>query len=103
MLKKRSSSYRGRLVDLIESKGFSRRKADRAVAAVFRCMSRAIRRGELVEVPGGILQAVTAPPVRRQWKRYKAFGKVSFRVVVYHKRKRRIKFTPDPNFFGDSQ
>ena len=42
----------GLIRDLME-KGFSVRKAEKGVNAVFACMTAALRRGESVEIPGG--------------------------------------------------
>jgi nucleoid DNA-binding protein len=96
---KRSDSDYGKLVALVEAKGFSLRKSARAVQAVFDCMRRAVARGEIVEIPGGKLQAVTAPKPERKWRRMTTpKKKVFFRTVTRFKNPRRVRFRPDPHF-----
>ena len=78
--------------------GFSVRKATKAVNAVFGCMARAVRRGEVVEVPGGTIRARTrqGKPRRRLQKfRNVQTGRPSFKLVDYPGRRRVVKFRPD--------
>ena len=51
-----STKGKGWLVSQLIEKGMSVRKARKAVEAVFGCMARAVRRGEVVEIPGGTIQ-----------------------------------------------
>jgi nucleoid DNA-binding protein len=82
---------------LMAEKGLSKRRAEKAVNAVFARMTAALRRGELVDIPGGTI--VSARPTgkpRREWKRLKNVhtGKTQYRIVKYGGR-RRIRFHPD--------
>jgi nucleoid DNA-binding protein len=58
---------------LMKEHGFSKRKSEKAVNAVFNCMARALRLGEVVELPIGWIH--TAPPParrkKRKWQRFK--------------------------------
>jgi nucleoid DNA-binding protein len=84
---------------LMAEKGLSKRRAERAVNALFARMTAALRRGELVDIPGGTI--VSAPPQgkpRRKWKRLRNVnsGEPAYRVITYGERKR-IRFRPDCN------
>lgn len=63
MSRGRDGSDRDQLIRLIQSEGFGLRASDRAVRAVFATMARALRRGEVVEIPGGrcILSGISVP------------------------------------------
>ena len=52
-----STKGKSGLIRELIAKGLSVRQAEKAVNAVFDCMSRAVRRGETVEIPGGTIQA----------------------------------------------
>ena len=70
----RSTAGKSALVKmLMKEHGFSKRKSEKAVNAVFDCMARALRRGEVVELPIGWIQ--TAPPPanreKRKWQRFR--------------------------------
>jgi len=70
----RSTAGKSGLIQmLMKEHGFSKRKAEKAVNAVFDCMARALRLGEVVELPIGWIH--TAPPParrkKRKWQRFK--------------------------------
>ena len=54
---------------LMKEHGFSKRKAEKAVNAVFHCMARALRRGDEVELPIGWIQTARPPAKRKKCKR----------------------------------
>lgn len=90
-----------RKIDLIQqliAMGFSVRRATRAVNAVFECMTRALRRGEVVEIPGGTIRARTRQGKSRpQLQKFRNVqtGKPSLKLVDYPGRRRVVKFRPD--------
>ena len=51
---------------MLREKGFSKRQAANGVNAVFGCMTRALWRGENVELPIGWIKAVQTPAGRKQ-------------------------------------
>ena len=51
---------------LMHEHGFSKRRAEKAVNAVFDCMIGALKRGEGVEIPVGRIRAVRAPANRQR-------------------------------------
>jgi len=51
---------------LMKEHGFSKRKSEKAVNAVFYCMARALRRGDSVELPIGRMQTAVLPVKRRK-------------------------------------
>jgi nucleoid DNA-binding protein len=84
--------------ELIE-KGFSHRKARKAVNGVFYCMARALRRGDVVDIPGGAINTTSRADAGR-WKlqRFRNIqtDKPFFKSVK--RPKRIIRFKPDKNF-----
>ena len=58
---------------LMKEHGFSKRKSEKAVNAVFDCMARALRRGEEVELPIGWIQTARPPAKRKKvkWQRFR--------------------------------
>jgi nucleoid DNA-binding protein len=94
----RSNKGKSKLIRELMAKGFSVRKAEKAVNAIFSLMGRAVYRGEIVEIPGGTIQ-----PWGREgkphghWHRFRniATGKIQFRYVKYPGERRVIKFKPD--------
>jgi nucleoid DNA-binding protein len=56
-------STRGKsgLIRELMAKGLSVREAEKAVNAVFEVMTRAVKRGETVEIPGGTTWIMRAP------------------------------------------
>jgi nucleoid DNA-binding protein len=82
----RSKSGKSALIQmLMKEHGFSKRKSEKAVNAVFACMARALRRGEEVELPIGWIHTAR-PPARRKKQKLQKFrniqtGKTSFSLV----------------------
>jgi nucleoid DNA-binding protein len=56
-MNRKSQGGKTKLVQEVIAKGFSVRKARKAVTAVFDRIRRAVLRGEVVEIPGGTLRA----------------------------------------------
>ena len=58
---------------LMKEHNFSKRKAEKAVNAVFNCMARALRRGDEVELPIGWIQTARPPAKRKKckWQRFR--------------------------------
>jgi nucleoid DNA-binding protein len=83
---------------LMREHHLSKRKAEKAVNAVFACMIGALRRGERVEIPVGWIQMVSPPAMRkkRTVQRFRNIqsGEVFFRIAAYGDRM--IRFRPDP-------
>ena len=71
----------------MEEHGFSKRKSEKAVNAVFTSMARALRRGEEVELPIGWIQTASPPAKRekRKWQRFKNIQtkKISFGIARF--------------------
>ena len=88
---------KSKLIQELVAKGFSYRQAGKAVNAVFGQMARAVRRGERTEIPGGTIQVMQNNRKRPELKKYRniATGRISYKVVVYGRAQRRIKFLPD--------
>ena len=67
---------------LMKEHGVSKRKAEKAVNAVFACMARALRRGEEVELPIGWIRTARPPAKRKKqkWQRFRNIqtGEISF-------------------------
>jgi nucleoid DNA-binding protein len=89
---------------LMKEHGFSKRKAEKAVNAVFDCMARGLKGGEIVELPVGTMKAVRTPAKRKKRKTQKFrniqpnrnTGKkeIFYKFVTYPDRI--IRFGPDP-------
>lgn len=95
--KKRGKSA---IIDDLMAKGFSARKATRAVNAVIDAWKFALYCGEEVEAPGGTLQVTVAkgrPRQKLQRFRSIATGQVQFRLTRYPGRRRIVKLKPDPS------
>lgn len=87
-----------KLIKEIHEKGYSYRRAEKAVNAFFDRMARALRRGEVVEIPGGTVQCVTNHrKSRRKFQRLPLIGtsKSKYRLIHFPGGGRRIRFTPD--------
>jgi nucleoid DNA-binding protein len=88
---------KGYLVKMLREKhGMSKRKAAQAVNAVFALMTRALWRGENVDIPVGSIHAKSPPAWKKtRWQRLRNIqsGKVQFRIV--HPSEREIVFTVD--------
>ena len=84
---------------LIKEHGFSKRKAEKAVNAVFYCMARALRRGDQVELPIGWIQTAS-PPAKREKRTRQRFRniqtkKISFKTVRYPDKIIRFRAKPE--------
>lgn len=94
--KKRGKSA---LISDVRKKGFSARKAAKAVDAVFDAWKFALWCGEGVEVPGGILQAKVTKGTERatlQWFQNIATKEAMARMVHAPGRRKVVKLQPDP-------
>ena len=88
------------IVQDVIARGFTARKAEKAVNAVINQMKQALWRGEAVEVPGGTIQAgVRKGTRRREFQKFRSIqtGGISHRIVEYPGRRRVVKFIPDLN------
>jgi len=95
----RSTAGKSGLVKmLMQERGFSKRKAEKAVKAVFMCMTRALWRGERVELPVGWIWA-SARPTKRKAEFVQNFRNIAdktlFQRFVKHP-KRFLHFRPNP-------
>ena len=75
----------------------SRRKAAKAVNAVFDLMKRALRRGEVVELPVGKV-SILSTPAKRKGRRIQKFRNIQDKAVAYRPvqlPKKMIRFRPD--------
>ena len=84
---------------LIKEHGFSKRKAEKAVNAVFYCMARALRRGDEVALPIGWIQTAS-PPAKREKRTRQRFRniqtkKISFKTVRYPDKIIRFRAKPE--------
>ena len=72
---------------LMKEHGFSKRKSERAVNAVFNCMARALRCGDIVELPIGWMHTavLSAKRAKRKFQRFRDIqtGETSLRLVTY--------------------
>ena len=90
---------------LMKEYGFSKRKAEKAVNAVFYCMARALGRGEIVELPIGWIQTAR-PPAKREkqkWQRFRNIQtkEISFKIVRYPNKIIRFRANPRLIVKGD--
>ena len=86
------------LIQELIAKGLSVRRAEKAVNAVFDCMTRAVWRGETVEIQGGTIRAkIMHGEPRRASQRFQDVRsrKIAVKVVNYPGRRRVVKFRPD--------
>jgi nucleoid DNA-binding protein len=72
---------------LMQDHGVSKRKAEKAVNAVFDLMAKAVQRGDIVELPIGWIHAA-APPAKSKRQRLQKFrniqtGKLAYKHVTY--------------------
>jgi nucleoid DNA-binding protein len=96
----RSTAGKSALIKmLMKDHGFSKRKAEKAVNAVFDCMARALRRGEEVELPIGWIQTAWPPAKRKKQKLQKLkdiqTGKRSLRRVLLPDKIIRFRANPE--------
>jgi nucleoid DNA-binding protein len=84
---------------LMKEHGVSKRKAEKAVNAVFDCLAAALRRGDRVELPIGWIQTDRRPPKSKQQKFMKSrdiqTGEISFHVVRYPDKIIRFRAKPE--------
>jgi nucleoid DNA-binding protein len=84
---------------LMKEHGISKRKAEKAVNAVFDCMARALRRGEVVELPIGWIRATRRPAKGKKQKLQKfrdiQTGEISHRIVRYPDKIIRFRAKPE--------
>jgi len=86
----RSNTGKSALIKmLMKEHGFSKRKSEKAVKAVFDCMARALRRGEEVELPIGWIRTAS-PPAKRKKQKWQRFKNIQTRAIF-----RRIVRLPD--------
>jgi nucleoid DNA-binding protein len=86
------------LIRELIAKGLNVRQAEKAVNAVFEVMTRAVKRGEMVEIPGGTIQAkIMNGEPRRASQRFRDVrtGEIAVKVINYRGRRRVVKFRPD--------
>jgi len=84
---------------LMKEHGFSKRKSEKAVNAVFDCMARALRRGEEVELPIGWIQTAR-PPAKRKKQKVQKFrniqtGEISLSLVRFPDKIIRFRANPE--------
>lgn len=95
----RSTAGKSALVKmLMKEHGFSKRKSEKAVNAVFDCMVRALWHGEVVELPIGWIHTAR-PPARRKkqkWQRFRNIQtkEISFSNVLYPDKIIRFRVNP---------
>jgi len=80
-----------------EIKGFSVRKARKAVNGFFDVLAKQLRQGRSVKVPGGTLQVIPQNRTRRQTLQRLTnirTGRTEQRLIAYGQRRRVIKFKP---------
>ena len=92
----RSTAGKSALVKmLMKEHGFSKRKSEKAVNAVFDCMARALRLGEVVELPIGWIHTAR-PPAKRKKKKWQRFRNIQINGKARLKRySRSIVCYPD--------
>jgi nucleoid DNA-binding protein len=83
---------------LMKEHGFSKRKSEKAVNAVFSCMARALRRGDMVELPIGWMQTAS-PPAKRMDQKLQKFkniqtAKIFWKLVHYPDKIIRFRANP---------
>jgi nucleoid DNA-binding protein len=93
-----STKAKSGLIRELMAKGLSVRQAEKAVNAVFDCMTRAVGRGETVDIPGGTIQAkIMNGEPRQVSQRFRDVrtGEITVKDVNYPGRRRVVKFRPD--------
>ena len=93
-----STKGKSGLIRELIAKGLSVRQAEKAVNAVFEVMTRAVKRGETVEIPGGSIQAkIMNGESRRASQRFRDVRtrEITVKVINYRGRRRVVKFRPD--------
>jgi len=84
------------LEKMLTAKGFSVRRAKKAVKAFFEQMRQALQRGECVEAPGGLIYVAPGKPRRDFRKQYDLQTKQMRHKFVHYQKpgKRVIRFRP---------
>ena len=99
-MNRRSRGGQSALIRILRLTGFSFRRAERGVQAVFELMIEALARGEAVEIPGGVLQCHTVTRTPRL--KFSQLSNINTRKRVYRwvhfpgGPRRRIRFRADP-------
>jgi nucleoid DNA-binding protein len=97
-MNRESSGGKGSLIWELRQRGFSVRQARKAVNAFFDCATRAVRRGERVEIPGGAIQVKSTRGQPRQTsQRFRNIqsGEIVYRTVKFPGGHRTVRFAPD--------
>jgi len=83
---------------LMQTHGISKRKAEKAVNAVFDCMSLGLRRDGCVELPGGVAYLASQPAGRekRVFQKFRNIQTGAKFISLFSPPKRIIRFRPDP-------
>jgi nucleoid DNA-binding protein len=96
--KKKKKTGKSLLIQEVMAKGFTSRKAAKAVDALLDCMKHGLWCGDEVPIPGGTVQA----KIRKGKPRYKLqpyrninTGRYMLKLIHYSGRRRVVKFTPD--------
>jgi nucleoid DNA-binding protein len=88
---------------LMKEHGFSKRKSEKAVNAVFTCVTGALRRGEEVELPIDWIRTAW-PPAKRKKQKLQKFNKIQTGETFYRLARlpdKIIRFRPNPKLiFG---
>lgn len=96
---KKKKAGKNVLIEEVMAKGFTSRKATKAVNGVLDCIKFALWCGDEVEIPGGSLQVNIRKgnPRREGLHRFKNVqtGKAMYKTVKYSGRRRVLKFKPD--------
>lgn len=95
---KKEKGGKSRIIKDVMAKGFTARRAEKAVNAVLNLMTLALKSGEPVEIPGGTIQAKARKGTpRRKGQRFRNVHtkKIAYEVVRYPGARRVVKFTPD--------
>jgi len=93
-----SNTGRSRVIRDVMAQDISVRKATKGVNAVFACMTRALGRGEQVEIPGGWIQTKEwKGEPRRERHRFKNVntGEPMLKFVSHKGTRKIVNFTPD--------
>ena len=93
-----SNKGKSKLIRELMEKGFSVRKSEKAVNAVFGCMTQALWTGEVVEIPGGsIVKTIRKGKPRQKLQKFRNVntGKVRYKTVRLPGTHMSVKFRPD--------
>lgn len=95
----RATTFRGRMVHVLHDEcGLGYREADRLLKTLVDCLTRAVRRGEVVELPGiGTIKGRIVKAGRTRLKRSKLVQGTFYRLIT-PKDQRKIYFRQDPDW-----